>query len=68
MVIKNLPANAGNHQKCGFNSWVRKIPQSKNGNPLQCCFLENSKDRGAWQGTVCGVTKTQTGLSMHSHT
>ena len=25
LVVKNLPANAGRHKRCGFNSWVRKI-------------------------------------------
>ena len=28
-----------------------------NGNPLQYSCLGNSKDRGAWQGTVYGVAK-----------
>ena len=27
---------------------------------LQYSCLENSKDRGAWQATVCRVTKSQT--------
>ena len=38
-----------------------------NGNPLQYSCLENSMDRGAWQATVHGVTKSQTQLS-YSHT
>ena len=29
-----------------------------NGNPLQYSCLENSMDRGAWQATVRGVTKS----------
>ena len=29
-----------------------------NGNPLLYSCLENSMDRGAWQGTVHGVIKT----------
>ena len=33
------------------------------GYPLQYSFLENSMDRGAWQATVHGVTKSQTRLS-----
>ena len=33
------------------------------GNPLQYSCLENSNHRGAWQATVHGVTKSQTGLS-----
>ena len=31
-----------------------------NGNPLQYSCLENSMERGAWQATVHGVTKSQT--------
>ena len=34
---------------------------------LQYSCLENAMDRGAWQATVHGVTKSQTGLNMHSH-
>ena len=33
------------------------------GYPLQYSCLENSMDRGAWQATVHGVTKSQTQLS-----
>ena len=39
-----------------------------NGNPLQCSFLENPMDRGAWQATVHGVQKSLTQLSdQHFH-
>ena len=31
-----------------------------NGNPLQCSFLENPMDRGAWWTTDHGVAKSQT--------
>ena len=34
-----------------------------NGNPLQYSCLENSMDRGDWQATVHGVTKSQTRLT-----
>ena len=40
-----------------------RSPGEGNGNPLQCSCLENSMDRGAWQATVHGVTKSQTRLS-----
>ena len=26
LVVKNLPANAGGHKRCMFDSWVGKIP------------------------------------------
>ena len=35
-----------------------------NGNPLQYSCLENPMDRGAWQATVHGVTKSWTRLSV----
>ena len=38
-------------------------PGEGNGNPLQYSFLENSVDRGVWQATLYGVTKSQTWLS-----
>jgi len=34
-----------------------------NGNPLEYSCLENPTDRGAWQSTVHGVTKSETQLS-----
>ena len=37
-------------------------PGEGNANALQHCCLENSKDRGAWQASVHGVTKSQTQL------
>ena len=41
----------------------------RNGKPLQYSYLEYSMDRGAWQNTICGITKNQTQLrlSMHAH-
>ena len=40
-----------------------RSPGEENGYPFQYSCLENSKDRGAWQVTVHGVTKSQTRLS-----
>ena len=42
--------------------WGRS-PGEGNGNLLQYSCLENLVDRGAWQATVHGVTKSQTRLS-----
>ena len=39
-----------------------------NGDPLQYSCLENLIDRGAWQATVHGVTKSQTLLSRTTQT
>ena len=47
---------------------LRRSPGEGNGNPLQYSCLENPIDRGAWQITVHGVTKSQTWLSdSHFH-
>ena len=39
-------------------SLVQKEPGVGNGNPLQYCCLDNPIDRGAWQATVHGVSKS----------
>ena len=41
----------------------KSLGEEGNGNPLQYSCLENPMDRGAWQTTVCGVTKSQTRLN-----
>ena len=33
-----------------------------NGNPLQCSYLENPRDRGAWWAAVYGVAQSRTRL------
>ena len=42
--------------------WVRSLgqedPWKRNSNPLQYSCLENPTDRGAWQATVHGATKS----------
>ena len=40
-----------------------RFPGEGIGYPLQYSCLENSMDRGAWQATVHGATKSQTQLS-----
>ena len=52
--------NAGNP---GSIPGSGRSPGEGNGNPLQYSCLENPMDRGAWQATVLGVTKSQTRLS-----
>ena len=40
------------HTRLGFRPWIREIPWRGNGNPLQCSYLENPTDRGAWEATI----------------
>ena len=37
-----------------------------NGNPLQCSFLENPRDGGAWCAALYGVAQSRTGLKWLS--
>ena len=60
LVVKNLPANAGDTRDAGSIPGSGRSPGGGYGNPLQCSCLENPMDRGAWQATVHGVTKSQT--------
>ena len=34
LVVKNMPANAGNIMRGGFHPWVGRIPGGGHGNPL----------------------------------
>ena len=67
LLAKSLSnwAPAGSHGKesaCNAGDlglipgWGRS-PGKRNGYPLEYSCLENSKDRGAWQGTVRGIAE-----------
>ena len=60
MVVKNLPANAGDRGDVGSIPGSGRCPGEGHGNPLQYSCLENPTDKGAWQATVHGVTESQT--------
>ena len=62
LVVKNPPATEGDIRNLGSIYGLRRSPGEGNGNPLQYFCLENPTDGGAWQATVHGVTKSQTGL------
>ena len=66
-MIKSLPANAGDIRDVGSIPGSGMYPGGGHGNPLQYSCLENPMDREAWWATVYGITKSQTGLSMHAH-
>ena len=63
IVVKNLPANAGDARDSGLIPGLGKSPRGGNGNPLQYSCLENSLDRGAWWTVVHGVAKSWLQLS-----
>ena len=60
---KESACNAGVTGDAGLIPESGRFPGGGHGNPLQYFCLENPMDRGAWQATVHGVTKSQTQLS-----
>ena len=60
LVVKNLPASAGDVRDMGSIPVLGRFPGGGHGNPLQYSYLENPMDRGAWRATVHGVAKSQT--------
>ena len=63
LVVKNLPANAGDIMRLRFDPWVGKIHWRSAWQPTQYSCLENSMDRGAWQAIVHRIAKSWTSLS-----
>ena len=62
LVVKNLPASAGDIKDAGLISGSGRSPQGGHGNPLQYSCLENPTDREAWWATVHRITKSWTRL------
>ena len=63
LMVKSLPANAGDTGDASSISGSGRSPGGGNGNPLQYSCLEKPMDGGAWWATVHGVTKSRTRLS-----
>ena len=67
--LLDLPCSSdGKESACnsgdpGLIPGLERSPGEGNGNPLQYSCLENPMDRGAWQATVHGVTKSRIQLS-----
>ena len=57
---KESSCNAGAIEDVGS---IPGLGRSPRGGHLQCSYLENPKDRGAWQATVHGVAESRTQLS-----
>ena len=49
--------NARDAGDLGLIPELGRLPREGNGYPLQYSCLGNPMDRGAWQATICGVTK-----------
>ena len=66
LVVKKLPANAGDIKDVGSIPGSGRSPGDGNGNLLQYSCLKDPTDRGAWQATVLGVTQNWTQLKRLS--
>ena len=66
LVVRNSPANAGDKRGLGSIPGLEKSPGGGHGNPLQSSCLRNPMDRGAWQATAHGVSKSRTRLKWLS--
>ena len=68
LVVKNLPANAGDTRDLGLIPGSGRSPGGGHGKALQYSCLESPMDIGDWQATVPRVTKSQTRLKgFRSH-
>ena len=60
LVVKDLPANAGDVRDVGSIPGLGRFPGGGHGNPPQYSCLENPIDREAWWATVHRVAKNWT--------
>ena len=70
LVVKNLPANAGDIREVGLIPGLGRSPGGGHGNPIQYSCPENLMDRGAWQATVLWLSQNRTQLNQlitHAH-
>ena len=51
LMVKKLPANAGDVRAAGSIPGSGRSPEVGTGSPLQYSCLENPMYRGAWRGT-----------------
>ena len=60
LLVKNLPANAGNTRASGSILGLGRSPGGGHDKPLRYSCLETPMDRGAWQSIVHWVAKSWT--------
>ena len=64
LVLKNLPANAGDARDVSLTSGLGSSPGGGHGNPLQNSCLENPTDRGPVHEVIKSWTQLKQ-LNMH---
>ena len=60
LVVKSLPASAGDVRDSGLIPGLGRSPGGGHGNPLQCSCLVNPMNRGVWWATVHRVAESWT--------
>ena len=60
LVVKNLPANAGDIRDVGLIPGSGRSPGGGHGNPLHYSCPKNPMDRGTWQTAVRRVARSRT--------
>ena len=58
LVVKNLPANAGDAGDVGLIPGLGRSSGGGHGTPPQYSCLENPTDRGAWRAAVHSVAQS----------
>ena len=58
LVVKNLPANAGDTRDVGLIPGLGRSPGEGTGKPTPIFLSENHMDRGAWPATVHRVAES----------
>ena len=66
LVVKNLPANAGDIRVMSSIPGLERSPGGEHGNPLWYFCLENPTDRGTWWAMIHGVSQSRTQLKRLS--
>ena len=66
LVVKNLPADAGDARDLGFNPWVRRIPWRRKWHPTPVFLPGESHGQRNLGGSVHGVAKSRIRLSTWS--
>ena len=61
-MVKNLPDSVRDVRDVGSIPGSGRYSGGGLGNSLQCSYLEDPMDKGAWWATVCRVTQSWTQL------
>ena len=56
LAVKNLPANAGAHKRCGFSLWVAKFPWRRAQQPTAVFLPGESHGQRSLASYMIGLT------------